>query len=356
MAYTFTVIDPAKSSDDEIAEVVELSNRLSAELMPEDPPTPVEVALAAHRAVPERIRRISIRARDDSGQLVGSTGVRFDPEHDDNPDVLWCHMGVDADHRRRQVGSRLVSYLVAIARQEGRVRMIGSTNERAPAGEALARSMGATSKQANHLNHLPIDEVDRELMERWVAEGPERAAEYELFGWDGPVPQEHMEKYLDMVLVMNTAPRDDLEVNDFTITEVEVRDGERQFAAVKGEHWTLVARHRQSGEWAGFHDVSWMPSDPNVVWVGATGVRPEHRGHALGKWLKAAMTLRILDERPDVTSIRTGNADSNDAMLGINKQMGYRPLIGSTTWEISVDDAEKWLAGRGIDVPALPSL
>jgi mycothiol synthase len=65
------------------------------------------------------------------------------------------------------------------------------------------------------------------------------------------------------------------------------------------------------------------------------------------------MTLRIMDERSQVTSIRTGNADSNDAMLGINKEMGYVPFISQTTWEIATTDAEKWLADRGVQLPAL---
>ena len=77
-----------------------------------------------------------------------------------------------------------------------------------------------------------------------------------------------------------------------------------------------------------------MPAYPKVMWVGSTGVRPEHRGHALGKWMKAAMTLRVLAEKPGVDDIRTGNADSNDAMLAINAAMGYRPLLGVTTWEL----------------------
>ena len=113
------------------------------------------------------------------------------------------------------------------------------------------------------------------------------------------------------------------------------------------EAWTLVARHVPTGELAGFHDVQWNPSNPAVVHVGATGVKPDHRGRALGKWLKADMTLRVLDERPGVMEIRTGNADSNDAMLGINRQMGYRPMIAHTVWEVTVEEAGRRLAGRG---------
>lgn len=48
------------------------------------------------------------------------------------------------------------------------------------------------------------------------------------------------------------------------------------------------------------------------------------------------MSLRIMDDRPTVLDIRTGNADSNDAMMGINRAMGYVPLMATTTWELAV--------------------
>jgi hypothetical protein len=75
-----------------------------------------------------------------------------------------------------------------------------------------------------------------------------------------------------------------------------------------------------------------------VLEVEDTGVHRDHRGRALDKWLKAWMTLRVLDERPTVTDTRTGNTDSNAAMLGINLASGYRPLLRTTTWELAVDD------------------
>ncbi len=351
MSYSFEFRDPSTFTDDEVAEGVAFGNLLQAEVLPEDPPTPFDVALAGHKAVPERYRRYNVRVRDAAGNLVGGTGFAVDPEHDDNPDLLWGGVRVLADHRRQGVGTQLLAHLVAIARHEGRERIVGSTNGRLPAGDAFASAIGAESKQAQHLNHLPLADVDRPMLEQWSADGPGRAPDYELISWDNVVPEEHMAAWLDLVLVMNTAPRDDLKINDFTITAEQIREGEKRMAAVQAEEWVVVARRKSDGAFAGFHNVTWMPADPNVVWVDSTGVVPEHRGHALGKWLKAVMTLRVLDERPQVTEIRTGNADSNDAMLGINKEMGYRPFISSTTWEISVDKVTAWLAERGVEIP-----
>jgi hypothetical protein len=35
--------------------------------------------------------------------------------------------------------------------------------------------------------------------------------------------------------------------------------------------------------------------------------------------------------------IKTSNADSNAPMLGINDKLGFRPYVGTTTWQVHVD-------------------
>ena len=352
--YTISLHNPKQDTDEEVAERVELSNLLSAEVAPDDPPTPVELAIASLRATPERHKRWSFRVRDDNGTLVAIGGTTIDPEHDDNPDLLGVGINVHPDHRGSGIAGRLLAELTAVAESEGRVRFISGTNGRVAAGEAFAKSVGAEAKSASHMNRLIVPNVDRNQLEQWDAEGPARAEDYELIAWDGPVPEEYMAKYVDIVLVMNTAPRDDLQINDFTLTPEEVREGERVAEASGTVSWTIVARRVSDGAWAGFHDVYWNAAEPASVYVGSTGVRPEHRGHALGKWLKAHMQLRIMDERPDVKEVRTGNADSNDAMLGINKAMGYEHWISSTTWELSVEQATRWLGDRGLKATAFP--
>ena len=353
--YSFSAHDPRQDSDDTIAERVAYSNVLQAEILPDEPPTPVELAIASTRSMPKRYRILSVRARSADGKLVGAASAAVDPDVKENLDLMFLNLSVLPDHRRRGLGSQLLAHLLGFAAAEGRTRLLGRTNERVPAGGEFARALGAEPKQAGHVNHLMLDGVDRQLLDRWAAEGPMRAQGYELVGFDNRVPDDMLDDFVDLVHVMNTMPRDDLEVEDEQVTPAQIREREERHAAVGGEDWTLVARHVESGALAGFTDLGWNPSNPSVMWVGATGVKPEHRGKALGKWLKAVMTIRVLDERPEVTEIRTGNADSNDAMLGINRQMGYKPLIADTTWEVGLAELQKRLSGRGLALEELAS-
>ncbi len=72
---------------------------------------------------------------------------------------------------------------------------------------------------------------------------------------------------------------------------------------------------------------------PSLGRQGDTGVVASHRGHGLGRWLKAENLRRALDHQPAIEVIETYNAESNPHMLAINVEMGYRPYRTYGTWQ-----------------------
>jgi L-amino acid N-acyltransferase YncA len=334
--YTFTEHDVAALTDAELALDAELMAVQRAEELPGDPPVPVDRYVAGVRSVPARTKRHAVRAWSTDGTLVGLAGCRIDPEHDTTPDLLEATVYVRPDHRRRGVGVGLVDRLAAYARSEIRNRLVTWSTSSVLGSDEFAQRLGARAVGHTSINHLPVAAVDRAQLDRWVEDGPRRAPGYELLAWDGPTPDEHLGAFADVYAVMNDAPLGDLEHNDTKFTPALIREWELSNVALGNEAWTLVAR-ANDGTFVGLHTVSWAAWRPTVVNVADTGVRREHRGHALGKWLKAAMTLRIVDERPTVTEIVTGNDTGNAAMLGINTAMGYRLKMSATTWELTID-------------------
>jgi len=339
-------VDIRNLSDAEIAETNAFENVFAVESHPEDPPTPLEVTVATIRNLPEFVVIRQFTARSSARELIAAgNGVWLTTE--DNPHLVQAGIAVLPAFRRRGIGTALLARIVEVAEQEGRTTLIGGSNERVPAGEAFARAVGAEAALAEHTNRLLLAEVDQDLVQSWIEDGPKRAPGYSLVSIDGPYPDELVEQIVDLHHVMNTAPRGDLDMNDWHMTVEQVRDGEKEMLARGTERWYVAARDDATGRLAGFTELFYNPkSAPETIGQGGTGVRPEHRGHALGKWLKALNIDRVLRERPQVVDIRTGNADSNDAMLGINKALGFKPYIANTAWQISVDQAKEYLDGR----------
>lgn len=106
----------------------------------------------------------------------------------------------------------------------------------------------------------------------------------------------------------------------------------------------MLAIHDGTGETAGYTELFYDPKVPHVIQQSGTAVIPAHRGHGLGKWLKAAMLERALRDWPTARLIRTGNADSNAPMLAINTRLGFKPAWADSIWEVGIADARRYAA------------
>jgi GNAT superfamily N-acetyltransferase len=193
-------------------------------------------------------------------------------------------------------------------------------------------------------NRLDLRAVDRELVARWVADGPVRAPGYRLEFIAGRTPPDLVDRVAEVLNVMNTAPRENLDIDDIPATADLVRENEEAALAAGQQLWAFYAVEESSGRLVGLTTITIRPGTPDRVWVGDTGVDVEHRGRGLGKWLKASITERILTELPEVRWVITWNAGSNDAMLGINTELGFRTVAVHTTWQIATDQLRARLA------------
>ena len=201
-----------------------------------------------------------------------------------------------------------------------------------PAGEAFARHVGARLARVNRTSELRLARVDRSMVERWIADAGGRRQGYTLDVVDGPFPDALRGDAARLHHIMQTQPRDDLDVGDVLITEADVAELDAALVEAGRERWTILVRD-PGGRCVGGTEVTFEPWEPSTALQQNTGIDPEHRGLGLAKWCKAAMLERIRVERPEVERVRTGNAFSNAAMLAINDALGFEVINTITEWQ-----------------------
>ena len=266
---------------------------------------------------------------------------------DDNPTHAHFEIYVRPSCRRRGVATRLLDVVAQRAAVVDRTMLNTYAGNTTP-GPNFLRAIGAEEKIVEHRNIAWLADIPEGLVESWIARAPERAQGYELLWLDAPCPDEWVERRCRAKDVMNTAPRDELDMEDEHDTPELLREREAGVLERGSKWWMVAAVETATGEIAGYSDVIVPTFDRDMVWQGDTGVIPAHRDRGLGRWLKAAMIERIRAELPEVNRIETWNAGSNEPMLAINHALGFRMLEEVGGWQVTLPTVQEWLATRSV--------
>jgi mycothiol synthase len=332
-----------EQTDEQLAELYQFRVPLVQEWAPGDPLRPLADEIAEIRHMPEPEDAVVLLARDAAGSVAGLAFCHWE-QLEGWDHVLWVGIEVAPASRRQGLGRILLDHSVSVAERRGLRLVIGRTKDNVPSGAEFCQRFGAEAAQVGRENRQDLRVVDRALVDRWLADGPAQAPGYRLEFVDGRTPAELADRVAEVYNVMNTAPRDDLDVKDTQVTPELLGQYEEASAAAGHGHWAYYAVEESSGRFVGLTEIGIRHSTPDRVHVGDTGVEPDHRGKGLGKWLKAAMTRRILDELPGVRWVITWNAGSNDAMLAINNQLGFSQYAVTTTWQLPTSELRSLLS------------
>lgn len=278
----------------------------------------------------------------DRSQLVGRADLRLSYT-ETNRNLAGFDAYVLPEFRRRGIARRLLREVVEAAGADERT-LLGSGAPTDTVGTKFLESLGAVRKMVERKSRMIMADLDRDMLEDWLRRATERSGDYSLMQWDGPAPEEYLEKWTKLSEVMNTAPRDDLEMEDSIETPERLRENEARAEAQGIAWWSVIARHDPTDELVGFTEIGFLPEHPEVAEQWGTGVDPAHRNHGLGRWLKAVNALRLMDEKPDVAYVDTFNAYSNDPMLAINIAMGFEVVKSYSDYQIPTETLKAALA------------
>lgn len=329
---------------DEVAcDVNAFENALAAELDPETPPLPVALtkAYAVHHDPHDVADAFVARAHD--GGVAGVAWMTAPTK--DNQHLCFSRLGVAAHHRRKGVATQLLAAYVEFAKEHDRTTLLLGADVYQADAEAFAASLGAEVGMRAHVNRLLLADLPDGLIEAWLANP---SPDYEL-EWvpDSDRPEDWLEDLCIVEDVLaNDAPMENIPIEERRTTPEQMRAKTARTRAFGREWWTLIVRHKATREPVGYTEMFFHPENPAMGSQGATAVSAKHRGHALGRLLKATMLERVMRERPDIDHLRTFNADSNDPMLAINHAMGFKPHLAAARWMIERTAAESWLEKR----------
>jgi GNAT superfamily N-acetyltransferase len=244
-------------------------------------------------------------ARTDD-RLVGWAGLTLNLfENLDGAKIMGA---VHPAHQRQGIGRALMDAAEA-ATDRPRLRAPAWAGT---AGQEAVPAMGYTRQASHEVRRLSLRSPQPTEL---VATADLAAADYDLERFTGPCPDELIGDMQMLRELINDAP----ELGEFeTFSPERIRRYDEWLAGQRQTPYTIVARHRDTGEAAGLTMVCVHDLRPEIAAQEDTSVVAAHRGHRLGLRLKIAMLEWLREERTDVEDIDTWNVPGNAPMIAIN--------------------------------------
>jgi GNAT superfamily N-acetyltransferase len=181
------------------------------------------------------------------------------------------------------------------------------------------------------------------MLEEWSLTAPGRAPGYEVLVVDDSYDESFYEDIAHLVTMGHQdMPFESLDMEPMVTTAENLKERMRKFEGVI-DRTTALARHVESGQIVGYSGISVPRGESETLQTTLTVVHRDHRGHGLGKWIKARVILRALERYPDSVRLTTDNAVSNEPMIAINDAIGFKPEFAWIAQQATVDVIQRYL-------------
>lgn len=254
----------------------------------------------------------------------------------DNLDKVYLELHVDPPARRRGVGRALLAEVEGRARAESRTLLL--TDSKIPPGQRethpysrFAEAAGFEYSNVEVVRHLAIPIADEQL-QAWTDKAAERHEGYTVETYVDEFPDELAES---LCLLMGQLAVDaptglvDFEEEDFNVDRLRERYAT---AAAMGRSIYETVALSPDGVVAAQSTLAVAKGQEPDVFQWGTFVHREHRGHRLGLAVKAANIRAMQAAHPEKRRITTQNAEQNDFMVNINKEIGFVAVEDSMEW------------------------
>lgn len=276
-------------------------------------------------------QRMLVAIRED--RVVGYSWI-FLAHEPTNANKAEVTMAVHPDVRRSGIGTTLLHSTLDVLDRENRTSLL-TFNPLGEPSRGFWAASGSKLGMDERESRLRVQDINQQLLDDWITRADERAPEYQTIRYRGPCPQELIPALIKLRNATNDAPQDGLDWADHLWSEQDLRNEEETVALRNVEMWSVMVLG-PDGDPAGLTQLDISNDLPQSAVQGWTVVRDTHRNRGIGRLLKATMTKWLLAVSPEVLTIDTENAESNQAMLHINEALGFRPTISWGIWQQDV--------------------
>jgi mycothiol synthase len=262
--------------------------------------------------------------RDD--RLVGSVQVAFPANQ--NSQLVMTNVIVHPDVRRHGIGTDLLRATMSSVLTEQRSAVIGAGMDVDSPGARWVESLGFHITMRTVMQQLLIGAVPVETWDVAVPSG------YRLERWMGSTPDDLIASYAVARPAIRDAPLGETSFEETDWTVDSIRAAERELAAQGVEERVVVAIDSATNSVVGVTGLLVRPFRRTFGYQNDTSVLGSHRGHGLGRTMKAAMMRWTVSERPELERIFTTTSADNSHMIAVNLSIGYsteRRLIWTET-------------------------
>ncbi|WP_197093360.1 GNAT family N-acetyltransferase [Nonomuraea sp. SBT364] len=270
-------------------------------------------------------------ASDADGIPVGSVFLRlFTTPGQKHYAEMALH--VHPSERGHGTGTLLLDAAAHAARADGRRSLVAQTEPGSP-GARFLTARGFDEAARFTFTRLNLADADLPALTA-IADRPHSG--YRLSSWDGTVPDDLADTFALSRRAMDDMPMGETDYGTVNWDVDRVRAAAAAVARRGDELHTVVAIDEADGSVAGFTELV-VPGDGTGEGQHyGTGVLPGHRGHGLGRWMKAAAVVQARTRYPDLDALRTDTADDNLPMRAINDALGYTPTHRAVHYKLDL--------------------
>lgn len=328
MEYLLKEIDIHNATEAELHDLINIAQRITKLIFPEDPVEPDEVVkkqLLIQLDPKELLLHGFVIYEEKTDNAIGFCFYGWFTEGSNqakgNEMVSFIELQIDPDFRNKGIGSELLDKFISKIKEAGKKVLIINTMEQA--GKSFLKNRGFQFAHNQPIYRAKFEDVNWDMIENWKDEGEKINPETQLRIYD-TFPEEIIEEFSKtFTKTHEQIPRGDLQIRDMEYTPEYLKESYEKGVKMGKERLTGVALEK-SGEIAGFSYLLYSKTREPIIDQGITAVLQEHRGKKLGKWLKAAMLLEAKSRYPNISQVYTDIATSNAPMLSINERIGFK--------------------------------